>query len=134
MSCADCDRFDIQLIRPEFKTLQKDPQTILTLLNEIVDCLARTAVDEVHSVGLYATLLRNLVANKAEEVRTDWGDADKQKDSRSQRSKGPTTSLGGSNLGVRFNEEEGILWDAYSGYPGSRGANQFHNEVPGLNG
>jgi hypothetical protein len=111
--------------------LNRDPQTILNSLHEAIDTLSAAAVDEVHSVGLYATLLRNLVGNKQEELRTDWNAAEKER--RTTRHSRSATALATVCNTMRNNEDEGLLWNPYVGL-GTQSLQQPAQSMPGLNG
>ena len=111
-----------------------DPQTILNSLNEAIDTLSAAAVDEVHSVGLYATLLRNLVGNKQEELRTDWSAAEKERrGTRHSRSATTLATVCNGALTMRGNDDEGLLWNPYVGL-GTQSLPQPAQTMPGLNG
>jgi hypothetical protein len=96
-----------QLIRPEFMHLHRDSQTVLGILNDTIEILAAAAVDEFHSVGLYASLLRNLVSNKQEEMRTDWNSAERDdRNGNLPRNAGTLTTICNGAL---------AMWNPYAG-------------------
>jgi len=82
----------------------------------MIEILSAAAVDDYHSVGLYASLLRNLVGNKQEELRTDWTASDKE--TRNVAQPRPVNNLAtvcNGALTMRGNEDEGLLWNPYAG-------------------
>lgn len=114
--------------------MNREPQTILNFLNEAIDTLNAAAIDEAHSVGLYATLLRNLVGNKQEELRTDFNAAEKERrTTRHSRSATTLATVCNGALTMRGNEDEGLLWNPYSGL-GTQSLPQPAQSMPGLNG
>lgn len=85
-------------------------------------------------MGLYATLLRNLVGNKQEELRTDWNAAEKERRSaRQSRSATTLATVCNGALTMRNGEDEGLLWNPYVGI-GTQSLPQPAQSMPGLNG
>ena len=82
----------------------------------MIEILGTAAVDEYHSVGLYASLLRNLVGNKQEELRTDWNTSDKETRNVAQpRPVNSVATVCNGALAMRGNEDDGLLWNPYAG-------------------
>lgn len=114
----------MQLIRPEFHSANRNPEETLNKIADMVSVLSdagATSVDDINPLTLYAGLLRNLVTNKAEELKTARNRKSKN------RSYGdvvdPRQTMVGGNMPYQ-GDDEGDMYNLY-------GASMFqHGSLP----